>query len=188
MNTIFEDELFEKDDSGLLSYPAQFTNCIFRNIDFSEKELNDSEFTECRFEFCNLSMSKLEGSVLNEVHFSDCKLLGLDFGKCSRFLFSVSFTHCLLNYVLFLKNDLKKTSFKNCEIKEASFIECNLTYSSFDDCNLEDTLFDQNNLENANFSTARNYRINPLVNRIKKASFSLSEIAGLLYQFDINIL
>jgi fluoroquinolone resistance protein len=187
MNTIFEDELFEKEDIELFSHPVQFTNCIFKNIDFSEQELNGSEFIECRFESCNFSMSKLDECMLNDIHFSDCKLLGVDFGKCSKFLFSVSFKHCLLNYVLFFKNDLKKTTFINCEIKEASFIECNLTSSFFDNCNLEDTSFEQNNLENANLSTARNYRIDPLVNRIKKASFSLPDVVGLLYQFDIDI-
>ena len=42
-------------------------------------------------------------------------------------------------------------------------------------------------LEKADFRTSFNYSINPEINRIKKAKFSLIGIAGLLDKYDIEI-
>jgi fluoroquinolone resistance protein len=50
-----------------------------------------------------------------------------------------------------------------------------------------DSTFDRTNLEKADFRTSFNYSISPESNRIKKARFSLSGIAGLLDGYDIEI-
>jgi hypothetical protein len=42
-------------------------------------------------------------------------------------------------------------------------------------------------LEKANFTTARNYSINPQINIIKKAKFSFPDVVGLLDVFNITI-
>jgi uncharacterized protein YjbI with pentapeptide repeats len=94
----------------------------------------------------------------------------------------------MLNYSLFFKNDLKNTVFKKCQLQEASFMECDLTAAKFIDCDLDKTIFDRVNLEKADFSTARNYSINPAINRVKKAKFSLPDVVGLLSYLDIVIL
>jgi hypothetical protein len=47
--------------------------------------------------------------------------------------------------------------------------------------------FENTNLEKADFGTAYNYSINPNLNRIKKAKFSLPAVTGLLDQYDIEI-
>jgi len=186
MREFFDDQVFDKYDPSV-GYNHEFNACTFRNCDFSDVKFEAAEFIECTFVSCNLSMAKFENTVLNQVTFNNCKVLGVDFSKCSKFLFSVSFEGCILNYSLFFKNDLKNTSFKKCSLQEASFIETNLLSAKFIDCNLDKTIFDHANLEKADLSTSRNYSINPEINRLKKAKFSMPDVVGLLNHLDISI-
>jgi uncharacterized protein YjbI with pentapeptide repeats len=186
-NKVIDDVTFDKVSINELDSSNQYNDCMFKNCDFSNANLNGFEFTDCRFEFSNLSMTKLDGATLNDVKFSNCKLMGIDFGKCATFLFSVSFEKCILNYALFQKNNLKKTLFKSCTMHEMSFIETNLTEAVLKDCDLLNSTFDHTNLEKADLSTARNYIIDPLSNRLKKTKFSLPDVVGLLAQHDIVI-
>jgi fluoroquinolone resistance protein len=183
---LLEDTTFEKYNAAE-GYNHEFSECTFVNCDFSNADFSAAELTECKFISCNLSMAKLENTVLNQVHFSNCKILGVDFSKCSKFLFSVSFEGCILNYSLFFKNDLKSTRFNKCQLNEASFVETNLTMAKFMDCELDKAVFDRANLEKADFSTSRNYAINPEINKLKKARFSLPDVVGLLSHLDIVI-
>jgi fluoroquinolone resistance protein len=48
-------------------------------------------------------------------------------------------------------------------------------------------IFENTILEKADFRTAYNYTIDPVQNRIKKAKFSVTGIAGLLSRYDIAI-
>ena len=99
----------------------------------------------------------------------------------------MSFENCLLNLSSFHRLKLKKTIFKNCSLHEASFIEADLTGSVFENCDLLQAAFEQTLLEKVDFRTSYNYVINPETNRIKKAKFSQSGIAGLLQSYDIEI-
>jgi len=186
-NNIIEDEKFDKITVNELNKSSQYNDCIFSNCDFSNANLNNFEFIDCTFDFCNLSMTKFEGTSLNDITFTNCKLMGIDFSKCVTFLFSVSFDKCILNYALFQKNDLKKTQFKTCTMNEMSFIESNLTNAVLKDCDLLNTNFDHCNLEKTDFTTARNYIIDPSANKLKKTKFSLPDVVGLLAQHDIVI-
>ncbi|MCG4740016.1 pentapeptide repeat-containing protein, partial [Bacteroides intestinalis] len=55
--------------------------------------------------------------------------------------------------------------------------ECDLCYASFH----------HTNLEKADFSTARNYALNPAANRLKKARFSRYGLEGLLTGLGIEV-
>jgi hypothetical protein len=57
----------------------------------------------------------------------------------------------------------------------------------FDNCNLERATFDQTILEKSDLRTSYNYSLDPEINRIKKAKFSILSIAGLLDKYDIEI-
>ena len=149
-----------------------YNNNLFKNTNFSGKDLDSFEFIDCTFLGCDFSMSTFSNTVLTRAKFKNCKLLGVDFSVCSKFAFSVRFEDCVMDYVLFHKNELKKTEFKDCQIKEANFFECNLNSAKFDNCNLSDSVFDQCNLSKADFRLASNYLINPSNNNIKKAKFS----------------
>jgi len=62
-----------------------------------------------------------------------------------------------------------------------------LTSSVFDNCNLLQAVFDRTILEKADLRNSYNYSIDPEINRIKKARFSILGISGLLDKYDIDI-
>jgi uncharacterized protein YjbI with pentapeptide repeats len=73
------------------------------------------------------------------------------------------------------------------KLHEVDFTECNVSGSVFDSCDFTDATFENANIEKADFRTSFNYSIDPEKNRMKKARFSLSGIAGLLEKYDIEI-
>lgn len=173
--------------NSLLDDVTEFRSYTFRDCDLSQHYLTSYEFTDCVFVNCDLSMAIIEHATFNDVSFKGCKLIGLDFSKCSKFLFSVSFDECLLDYCLFLKNKMKRTVFKTCSMKEMTFVECELTETVFDDCDLVRTMFERCNLEKCDFSSAYNYEIIPSQNKIKKAKFAYPGVLGLLRDLDIVV-
>ena len=114
-------------------------------------------------------------------------MLGLHFNNCNEFGLSFSFDNCSLNHASFYKNKIKKTIFKNSQLQEVDFTESDLTSSVFDNCDLARATFDNTTIEKADFRTSYNYSIDPEINRIKKAKFFLTGIAGLLDKYDIEI-
>lgn len=166
---------------------GEYEQCVFFQVDFGLANLTDFNFSECIFEHCNLSGVRLDGAILRDCRFLHCKLLGLRFETCNTLIFSVAFADCLLDHSSFYQIKLKKTPFLRCHLKEVDFTEADLSEVNFADCNLLDALFDRSNLEKANFSTSLYYRIDPTINNIKKAKFSLDGLPGLLAAYTIEI-
>jgi uncharacterized protein YjbI with pentapeptide repeats len=129
----------------------------------------------------------LDNTLLSNVNFFNCKMLGVDFGKCSKFTFQISFEECILNYSFFFKNKLKNITFQKCILKEVNFIEADLTSAAFPECDLSNAVFERCNLMGCDFTSAQNYTINPSDNKIKKAKFSYPSVLGLLSQYNIII-
>jgi uncharacterized protein YjbI with pentapeptide repeats len=67
------------------------------------------------------------------------------------------------------------------------FAECDLTSAIFNNCDLMQTIFDRTILEKADLSAAFNYTIDPEINKIAKAKFSATGLAGLLTKYNIVI-
>jgi fluoroquinolone resistance protein len=132
-------------------------------------------------------MAKLEKTALKGIQFKDCKLLGVHFENCDEFLFAVNFENCILNLCSFYKRKLKKTNFKNSSLREVDFLEADLSSSVFDNCDLAGATFQNAILEKADFRTSYNYSIDPELNKIKKAKFSIPAVTGLLDKYDIEI-
>jgi uncharacterized protein YjbI with pentapeptide repeats len=124
---------------------------------------------------------------MRDLKFIDSKLLGLHFQDCSDFLFAVNFDKCILNLSSFFKQKLKKTFFKDCSLLEVDFTEADLSNAVFENCDLSGTKFEKTNLEKADLRTSFNYSIDPEINKIKKAKFSIEGIIGLLDKYDIEI-
>lgn len=184
----FEGGKFDKEDFTRNMLPkGEYDCCRFMSCDFSGSDLANVKFMECEFENCNLSMAKLTNSALLDVKFINCKMLGLHFDDCNEYGLLVYFEGCNLTHSSFYKTKLQKTTFKNCRLHETDFTECNLSSSVFDNCDLSGTAFQNTNLENADLRSAFNFSIDPEKNRLKKAKFSLSGIAGLLDRHDIEI-
>jgi uncharacterized protein YjbI with pentapeptide repeats len=114
-------------------------------------------------------------------------MIGISFEHCSEFLFTVGFDTCILNFSSFYKRAVPKTSFKGCTLQETDFTEADLNSSDFSHADLIGAKFENSNLEKADLRLAVNYAINPALNRIKKAKFSVDGLAGLLHQYDILI-
>jgi fluoroquinolone resistance protein len=94
---------------------------------------------------------------------------------------------CNLQHASFYKLKLKHQQFNQCHLKETDFTAAQLIGSIFEGCDLAGAVFDGTNLEKADFATAVNYSIDPENNRIKKAKFSSSGLAGLLSKYDIEM-
>jgi fluoroquinolone resistance protein len=184
----FEEHTYEGVDytaKGLAQ--GRYEACSFVNCDFSNADLAHISFTECSFKGCNLSMVKVVDATFNDAVFRDCKMLGINFEHCNEYLFTVEFENCLLNFSSFYKRVLKKTSFRNCSLQEVDFIETDLSGSVLDLCDLTGARFENTTLDKVDFRTAYGFSINPEINKVKKAQFSLAGLPGLLTRFDIVI-
>jgi fluoroquinolone resistance protein len=197
MSQVFiEEKIFDKIDftQNPLS-KGEYEYCTFLNCNFSYTDISDLKFLECEFSGCNLSLAKLTQTALKDIKFKNCKMLGLNFGDCNEFGFAVNFDTCILDRSSFVsmasslkkRVKIKQTVFKNSQLHEVDFTECDLSSAVFDDCDLTGAIFKDTIIEKADFRTAINYSIDPELNRIKKAKFSRSGIAGLLDKYDIEV-
>lgn len=168
-------------------FAQEYSRCIFTGCDLGGMKLTGIIFSECEFRGCNLALANVSGSSFRSVTFTGCKLTGVRFGESDPFLFTASFQDCILERASFHRMKIKKTEFTKCRLKEADFAEADCSGVLFDLCDLERTVFDRTNLERADLRTAFNYAIDPDNNRMAKAKFSVSGIAGLLDKYDIII-
>ncbi len=173
--------------SDMKTTNREFEDVSFIGCDFTKAIFLSCKFIDCIFLNCNLSMSKLSDCQLNDVSFKECKLLGLNFSDCISLPFILKFDSCILDYCSFTKKKLLKTSFINSSIKNVDFTECDLTKSIFSGSDLLNAIFFKSILKEVDFVSASNYVIDPELNSIKKAKFSLDGVYGLLNKYDIRI-
>jgi uncharacterized protein YjbI with pentapeptide repeats len=183
-----EDENFEKRDFTATPLPlGEYENCTFKDCEFANTDLREIRFVDCTFLSCNLTMAHLAGTVLRDINFINCKMVGLHFENCSQFALSFSIDNCNLMHASFFRTKIKSTVFKNSVLHDVDFTDCDLSGCVFDRCDFKGAKFDNTIIEKADFSTAFNYSIDPEVNRMKKAKFSMAGVAGLLDKYDIVI-
>jgi fluoroquinolone resistance protein len=166
---------------------ANYESCRFIGCNFSNADLSYFVFSECTFTDCNLSMAILAKTAFRDTQFKGCKLLGLHFDHCNEFITGLVFDNCILNISCFYKLKLKNTVFNNSNLLEVDFTETDLSGSSFNNCDMAGAVFENTILEKADLSNAYNYAIDPELNRIKKAKFSIAGIKGLLTKYAIEI-
>jgi len=179
----FDGVIFSEKQSPRIEY----ADCLFTNCNFSKADLSNDDFMDCHFKGCNFSLAVMENTGMKNNRFTDCKAVGIDFSRCNNFNFSVSFENCPLDYCSFFQKKMKKAVFTDCSLKETDFTETDLTQAIFKNCDLMNASFMHTILEKADFRTARNYALDPEMNKIKKAKFSSPGIAGLLAKYDISI-
>jgi uncharacterized protein YjbI with pentapeptide repeats len=135
---------------------------------------------------------KVPNARFIDTAFKSCKLLGIDWTTAgdttvSRLFFSVRFNECILNYDVFFGMPLKRTKFIGCEIHEVDFREADLSEAVCTASDFAGSKFRDTNLAKADFRNATNYVIDPTVNVVKKARFSLPEAVSLLKGFDVRV-
>lgn len=183
-----EDVNFKGEDFIEKGLPkGEYENCTFANCVFSNTLLTGVSFLDCTFEDSDLSMAKVDETAFKNVQFKNCKLLGVNFDDCNGFLLALEFDNCLLNFCSFYKLKLKNTVFKDCKLEEVEFVETDLTNAAFKNCDLKDAKFENTLLENADLRTSFNFSIDPEVNRVYKAQFSIHNVAGLLHKYKIKV-
>ncbi len=180
------DEKYNGIDFTKKTFPkADYDNCNFSNCNFSNTNLSEITFSDCSFKNCDFSLAKLEKTAFQNIEFTGCKLLGLFFETCNSLLYSAKFKGCILNLSSFYALDLKETIFSDCSMQKVDFTEANLTLSRFEKCDLAGAIFRDTNVEKVDFKTAYNFAIDPEINRIRKAKFSLDTVHGLLTKYQI---
>jgi fluoroquinolone resistance protein len=184
----FDEQLFETKDFTKSNLEiGEYERCTFKGLDISNTDLSNFVFSECTFLNCNLSNCKVKETAFREVEFTDCKLLGLHFEDCKAFLFSIYVVNCNLNLSCFFQVNLKRSKIKNSSLHEVDFTSADLSNLHLDNWDLLNATFMGTNLEAADLRLAINYSIDPELNKIKKAKFSSTGIAGLLHRYDIVI-
>jgi len=185
---VIEDQEFNKVDyTKIALQKGEYELCTFIGCNFSNSELSKIKFIECEFVGCNLSSANIFGTSFQEVKFEECKMLGIRFDLCDGFGLAIEFTNCQLDLSSFYQVKLTNSIFLDCKLIEVDFTEANLSKIKIDNCDLAGAVFERTNLEKANFSTAFNYSIDPEINKLKGASFSMPAITGLLDEYQLKI-
>lgn len=165
----------------------EFYSCKFTNCDLSEVVFQNSIFEDCLFDNCNLSLTNFRNSRLQKVEFEECKITGVNYGLCERYMIDINFNQCYLQNCTFFGLNLNKNKFLCSRLIECDFVETELKYSEFCHSDLSGTTFHNCNLEYSSFKDATNYNIPPIYNKLKKATFTLPDVIGLLTCFGLNI-
>ncbi|TLU99166.1 pentapeptide repeat-containing protein [Dyadobacter luticola] len=159
---------------------VSFVQCTFGN-------LSGIDLIDCIFEDCNLSNASVKNTKFSDITFLNCKLTGINFTESKDFAFAARFENCILDYAIFEKKKLNKSIFSNCKIHGADFNNADLSKCKLHNCDFWDAVFENTNLAGVDFSTSKNFTIDPTANNIRKAKFLSSDLAGLLTKFDIII-
>lgn len=187
------DQVFEKIDlepGEVLT--GEFTDCEFVKCAFAAVVLSNCRFFNCTFQECDLSLIQISGSSFPATRFEKSKLIGINWtlGNWSQVEFNplVGFFDCVISHSTFIGLELTGLQIKNCMAHEVDFRETNLSKVNFQGTDLGKSLFGNTDLTAADLSQARNYQIDPGLNKLKKAKFSLPEAMALLYSMDIEII
>ena len=171
----FSTERMEKDYES-----TEFRSCNFNDI-------SGVNFTDCQFSSCNLSNASVNKCKAQDVTFKDCKLIGINFYQVLDFGLSLHFVNCMLDYASFDNKKMNKSSFKNCRLHGVNFTKTDLSKVTMENCDLLDAVFSGTNLNGMDFTTNRNFSLDPANNLVKKTKFASATLAGLLTKFDIII-
>jgi len=82
---------------------------------------------------------------------------------------------------------MKGTKFNSCMLQHVDFTETDLTNSIFNNCDFKNAIFERSIVEKSDFRSSFNYVIDPEMNKIKKAKFSMPEVLGLLRKYNIEV-
>lgn len=174
---------------GVQITSIEFFDCVFKDCSFVDSVFKKCRFVNCDFQRCDLSLTKVPENIFSSTRFENSKIIGVNWtqaewpaailGKPIRFYKST------LNHSTFIGLSLVGIQVKDCVVVDVDFREADLSKADFSGSDLSESLFIHTNLSGANLSQARNYFIDPGLNELKGAKFSLPEAMSLLYNMDI---
>lgn len=185
MQTLIEEEIINSNSKTELNN-KEFDCCKFVGINFTNLKLKNSIFNECEFLHCNFSNTTMEDISIRDSHFLSCKFMGFDFSSINTF-FDNNFEDSQIKLSSFYKMKLNGIIFKNTDIIQTDFNNTELKKSKFENSDLMETTFEMANLDKADFSTAKNYLINPNNTSLKDTVFSLPEAISFLKAIGIKL-
>ena len=169
----------------------EFDGCAFEGCDFSEAILKRCRFIDCEFIKCNLSNLHIEYSKFSDVAFYESKLIGIDWTKASwprvALHATVKFHQSLMNDCSFFGLQLQEIVLEECKAHSVDFREGDFSHANFRHSDLSGSLFNNTVLSDADFSEATAYDINIHTNNIKRAKFSRFEAVRLLDCLEIEL-
>jgi fluoroquinolone resistance protein len=165
----------------------EFLACRIEHCDFTEADLSRCVFEDCRFISCNFSNPVVARSRFAGSTFEECKFVGVNFRHCDQLVFDVEFEACRLQSCNFSELKMKEAKFRACKIDACFFEDSYLVGAIFDDSIFDGTLFHACDLTRASFRSARGYAIDPRVNKVEKAVFSVPDVLALVECFGVRI-
>lgn len=188
--TRYNDQAFnELNLDGIQFESGEFVDCIFTACSFVETVFKKCRFVNCEFKRCDFSLSRIPGCSFINSSFGETKLIGVNWAQADWSTMDlgkpVQFNKCALNHSTFIGLNLEGLQVLDCNAVNVDFREADLSHADFSGSDLSESLFIHTNLSEADFSKALNYAIDPGLNIIKKAKFSLPEAMSLLYNMDI---
>lgn len=184
---IYENKTFHQEDVEEAFSHGKFSDCEFIHCQFLETNFRSARFLGCSFKHCQLQMVKMDQCYFQESVFDEVKIIGGEFYKCSKTLFSIHCKNSILLSCNFSHLPMKKTDFSGSKLQECFFNETSLSSSNFQKTDLMGTQFHHSDLSQSDFRGAKNYAIDPKVNNLKKARFHLPEALSFLHFFGIDI-
>lgn len=166
---------------------ARYESCSFENCSFTQVNFIELTFEECDFINCDFTGAFLNETPLRDVTFTGCKMIGLNFENVSPFRLKIQFEDTMLDYASFHKLKLAGLKMVNCSLKGCDFSATQLKKSVFTNSILTDAQFNNTNLLDADFRSSKNYSINPSLNQVKGARFTVDGLMGLLEDFKIRV-
>lgn len=155
-------QTFEDINFGLItSYmrDAKYTDCLFRECEFSglhmeQAKFDNSEFVDCRFDLTKLDDASFRNSSFRgeDVYLGSASMACTDFTYSN--LASVDFSRAYAPGSLFVECDLDKTNFSRSNLRGANFSRADALGSDFTGADLRGANFFRADLRGANFTGA----------------------------------
>lgn len=155
-------QTFEGINFGLItSYmqDAKYTDCLFRECEFSglhmeHAKFDNSEFVDCRFDFTKLDDASFRNSSFRggDVYLGSANMACTDFTYSN--LASVDFSRAYAPGSLFVECDLDKTNFSGSNLRGANFSRTDARGSDFTGADLRGANFFRTDLRGVNFTGA----------------------------------
>jgi fluoroquinolone resistance protein len=195
LENLYEDQVFKEITLNRQEFKEiTFLGCSFIKCSFEESAFKACRFRDCHFKKCNLSLMKVDGTSFSNTSFEDSKTIGINWVKAAwgkteihQLIKSIDFYQCVLNYSSLMGLTLVKINIQKCIARDVDFSEANLKQANCSFTDFTRSQFRHTDLTEADFTGATNYFIQPHLNILKKARFSLPEAMSLLYNLDIEI-
>ncbi|HUV26684.1 MAG TPA: pentapeptide repeat-containing protein [Anaerolineales bacterium] len=176
---------------GIQINSSDFVDCTFSDCSFVESGFKKCRFVNCDFKRCDLSLTRVPESIFNSTSFEDSKIIGVNWAQAdwsiSELGKPISFLKSAISHCTFIGLSLKGIQVVDCAAVDVDYREADLSRADFSGSDLSASLFMHTNLSEANLSRARNYAIDPGLNELKEAKFSLPEAMSLLYSMNITL-